>query len=128
MRVTFAFLVAIAFSTSWVVTNAEQPSISAKTSTFAVESTRAAPGDPNAKRFLRSHRVSDGEDEEDSDDDEERFKQWKIDDLAAGKTSTLFAKWKAAGRSEDYIYTKLKARLSPSDFNDVMRWYRAYIK
>ncbi|OWZ01110.1 RxLR effector protein [Phytophthora megakarya] len=64
MRVTFAFLAAIALSTNWVATNADQTSISATTSTLAVESIRAAPGDHNEQRFLRSHRVSDNDDED----------------------------------------------------------------
>ncbi|OWY95214.1 RxLR effector protein [Phytophthora megakarya] len=74
MRVTFAFLAAIALSTNWVATNAEQTSISATTSTLAVQSIRAVHGGPNEQRFLRNHRVSDEDDEEDSDDGEERFK------------------------------------------------------
>ncbi|OWY94823.1 RxLR effector protein [Phytophthora megakarya] len=127
MRVIIAFLAAITLSTNWVATNAEQISISTTTSTLAVESIRAVPGVPNEQRLLRSHHVSDDDEEEESDEDEERFKQSKINDLIVGRTSKLFAKWKKAGRDENYIYSKLRDRLPASNFNDVMRWYRAYI-
>ncbi|OWZ05364.1 RxLR effector protein [Phytophthora megakarya] len=124
MRVTNVILATTVLSANWMAANAEKPVISSKISTGFVSSIAAGPNSDNnnEQRFLRSNRAAG--DKEGINDDEERFKQGKIDDLIAGRTSTLFAKWKGKKYSEDYIYTKLKKRLPPSVVNDVMRWYR----
>ncbi|OWZ16861.1 RxLR effector protein [Phytophthora megakarya] len=67
----------------------------------------------------------------DDDDDEERFSSQKLKDLLAGKTKTLFAKWRRKGYDPIYIRSKMDkhitsgyvVKFTQKDVNDVVRRY-----
>ncbi|OWZ04752.1 Avirulence (Avh) protein [Phytophthora megakarya] len=87
------------------------------------------------KRSLRNH-----EDDRDNDEDkenidgdgEERFKTIKLQDLLAGRTNTLFQKWKTAGYSEAKVRDKMNRHITSgillkftrNDVDDVVRRYK----
>ncbi|EEY70619.1 secreted RxLR effector peptide protein, putative [Phytophthora infestans T30-4] len=97
MRVVAVLLAAIAVSGSTAAPDAQPTSILASGLAKLI-----GPDHATDKRLLRTGRDADGDNFDDKDndeengidDEEERFKQWKINDLINGKTSTLFSKWK----------------------------------
>ncbi|ETO59013.1 hypothetical protein F444_22609 [Phytophthora nicotianae P1976] len=97
MRVTVVLLAAIAVSFASAATNADQNSLSTKTSLGLVDPIDGTLGDinNNGKRFLRRQKPSEDDDADvdDSDVDEERINASKLRDLVSGKTSKQFDHW-----------------------------------
>ncbi|ETM54542.1 hypothetical protein L914_02139 [Phytophthora nicotianae] len=84
--------------------------------------------DANEKRFLRSHEVSEENDDGVTDtnvnEEEERLSRNALNDLLDGNTAHKFAKWMRKGYSADKIYKKLGV----STHSDRLWIYNKYVK
>ncbi|ETO66147.1 hypothetical protein F444_16608 [Phytophthora nicotianae P1976] len=126
MRVTVVLLAAIAVSFASAAINADQNSLSTKTSLGLVNPIDGTLGDinNNGKRFLRRQKPSEDDDSDvdDSDVDEERINASKLKDLVNGKTRTQFTHWGDQKLSPSKVWDKLKG-LSDTKRKMVYDWY-----
>ncbi|ETP33141.1 hypothetical protein F442_18272 [Phytophthora nicotianae P10297] len=96
-----------------------------KTSKGEIDAIRA---DAHEKRFLRSHEVSqendDGVKDTNDNEKEERLSRKALNDLLDGDTTHKFAKWNGKKYSADKIYTKLDV----STHSDRLWIYNKYLE